>query len=139
MFRLVISAASLACATVCATACAAAPAANPQASASGAAKQAEGAAPNQLFPPLPPLASLPPSSAEEVEEDSTRPSPNGHHVKKTRHPIWHKSAETQVHVIVSDESHAYLAAVDRKLDEVLQGNSHDPRVQANGAFVAMSR
>jgi hypothetical protein len=139
MFRLVISAAAL---LACCTACAAPAASDALASSPGAsklaAKPAETAAPNQLFPPLPSLASLPSSSADEVE-DSAPSSPNGHHSKKSRRATAHKVAEAPVRVVVSDESRAYLAAVDRKLDEVLQGASHDPHVPASAVSVAMSR
>lgn len=137
MFRLVISAAAM---VVCGAALAAPPAGDAPASALGAskpfaAKPPESAAPNQLFPPLPPLVSLPPSAADEVE-DSASSSPGSRHAKKARRATARKVAEAPVRMVVSDESHAYLAAVARKLDEVLQGVAHDPRVPANDASVA---
>ena len=88
---------------------------------------AEAAGPNELFPPLPSLASLPPSSAQQLEEDAapvTRARRSG---KKTRRAAPRKAVEATVRVIVSDESQAYLAAVERTLDNALRETPHDPR------------
>lgn len=88
---------------------------------------AEAAGPNELFPPLPSLASLPPSSSQQLEEDAAPVTTARRSGKKTRRVIPHKAAETTVRVIVSDESLAYLATVERTLDDALRDASHDAR------------
>jgi hypothetical protein len=104
------------------------------ASALAAKPPGEGAGPSQLFPPLPSLASLPPSAAEQVEE--VAPAANGRRTgKKGRKAAWHKTvAEPTVRMVVSDESQAYLTQVDRKLDELL----HAPARTAHGGADAVS-
>jgi hypothetical protein len=100
---------------------------------------AEGAGPNQLFPPLPSLASLPPSAAEQVEEAAPINSPH-RAGKKGRRTAPHRSvAETSVRMIVSDESQAYLTEADRKLDEALRSTVRDGHAGADAVSVAWTR
>ncbi len=145
MLKLTLAAAAL-------TAAALAQASPPGADSSGAslgaakpfvAKTTESAAPNQLFPPLPSLSSLPQSGTEDAE-DSAGPSPAAsHRAKKGRRAAPpRKLAETTVRVVVSDASHAYLADVDHQLDQALQGTSREvrgPTGSAGAVAVAMSR
>ncbi|MGU7783080.1 hypothetical protein [Burkholderia sp. PU8-34] len=95
------------------------------------------AAPTQVLPPLPPLASLPPTSGgdEDVPEHA-----NVRHAKKLRHaPPVKRAPEFQVHLVVSDASRAALAAVDKKLDDALENGVRDRRATGNGASaLAMS-
>ncbi|RDU98278.1 hypothetical protein [Trinickia dinghuensis] len=120
---------------------AAIPAAHAETSALGnaaalsAKTAAEGAGPNELFPPLPSLASLPPSAAEQVEEAA--PVVSGRRPgKKGRRVVWHRAAaEPSVRMIVSDESQAYLNEVDRKLDDALRNTGHE----AGTVSVALTR
>ncbi|MGN6232152.1 MAG: hypothetical protein ACTHNZ_13450 [Trinickia sp.] len=109
------------------------------AAALSAKPPAEGAGPNQLFPPLPSLASLPPSAAEQIEE---APAVGSAHRsgKRGRRAAPHRSvAETSVRMVVSDESQAYLTEVDRKLDEALHNTAREGRVGADAVSVALTR
>ncbi|RKP44300.1 hypothetical protein [Trinickia fusca] len=105
------------------------------------AKPTESAAPNQLFPPLPSLASLPGSGADEADDGPATPATTRHGSKKSRRGPAHKVAvvETSVRVVVSDESHTYLATVERKLDEVMQGSTREARVPTDAVSLAMTR
>jgi hypothetical protein len=72
------------------------------------------AAADKVYPPLPSLAMLPPSTSEDDEQPS----------KPTwRKKIWRaherKSAGPTARLIVSDASHAYLDTVERQLDQAL--------------------
>ena len=100
---------------------------------------AEAAGPNELFPPLPSLASLPPSSADPL--DDAAPISAGHRGgKKARKGAPRKVVETRaVRVVVSDESQAYLADVDRKLDDALRSAPRDAHVIGNAVSVAQAR
>lgn len=101
---------------------------------------AEAAGPNQLFPPLPSLASLPPSAAEQLEEPSTTAaSPSRRHGKKAHRPAPRKVAETSVRMVVSDASQAYLTEVERKLDDALRATPRDSRASAGAVSVAQAR
>ena len=109
------------------------------AAALSAKPPAEGAGPNQLFPPLPSLASLPPSAAEQIEE---APAVGSAHrsAKRGRRAAPHRSvAETSVRMVVSDESQAYLTEVDRKLDDALRNTAREGRVGADAVSVALTR
>jgi hypothetical protein len=99
---------------------------------------AEAAGPNQLFPPLPSLASLPPSAAEQLEEPAAA-SPGRRHGKKARRPALHKVAETSVRMVVSDASQAYLTDVEHKLDDALRAAPRDSRASAGAVSVAQAR
>ncbi|MGG1945808.1 hypothetical protein AB1286_13440 [Trinickia sp. NRRL B-1857] len=108
-------------------------------SALAAKPPGEGAGPSQLFPPLPSLASLPPSAAEQVED--VAPAGNGHRTgKKGRKAVWRKTvAEPTVRMVVSEESQAYLTQADRKLDELLHAPAHAAHGGADAVSVAWSR
>jgi hypothetical protein len=99
----------------------------------------ESAGPSQLFPPLPSLASLPPSSAEQLEEatpvrNARRPG------KKVRRTVWRRNiVEPTVRVIVSDESQAYLTEVDHKLDDALRNAARDGRTGTDAVSLAWTR
>lgn len=100
---------------------------------------AEAAGPNQLFPPLPPLASLPPSAGEPVDEPA--PVTNGHrYAKKGRRGAPRRIVEpTTIRMVVSDESQAYLTEVERKLDDALRNPPRDPHFAGNAVSVAQAR
>lgn len=98
----------------------------------------EAAGPGQLFPPLPPLASLPPSVAQQLEE-ATPAGSERKPGRKTHRGAPRKAAEASVRIVVSDESLAYLAAVDRKLDEALRSASRNPHGAPGAVSVALSR
>lgn len=101
---------------------------------------APSAAPNQLFPPLPSLASLPPSTAEQIEDAPAVSSPHRSGKGKSRRaPLHRAAAETSVRVIVSDESQAYLTEVDRKLDEALRNTAREGHAGADTVSVAWTR
>lgn len=125
-------------AVVCGTAFAAPPADTLHSAAAFGAGSSTAAAPNQVFPPLPPLASLPPSA----NGDDDVAAPAGiRRAKKSRHASSKRAPEiqTQAHLVVTDESRAALAAVDKKLDEVLEQGARDRRATGNGAAaIAMS-
>lgn len=113
--------------------------AHAEANAAAVKPSAESAGPNQLFPPLPSLASLPASAAEQVEEAA--PVGNPHRSgKKTRRVASRKAVvETSVRVMVSDESQAYLTEVDRKLDEALRNPPHEGRTGGDAVSLAWTR
>ncbi|WP_207004940.1 hypothetical protein [Trinickia mobilis] len=140
MFRLMISIAALACGTACA--------APPAVDAQAPAGQVEApkpiaikpttatAAPNQVFPPIPSFASLPPSPGDSDDEPSA-PAETRHWKKGRRAPV-RKAPEMQVHMVVSDESHAYLTSVETQLDALLQAPSRDRHVAAGSVAMAMT-
>ena len=114
-----------------------------QAETSGVSAKAsgEGAGPSQLFPPLPSLASLPPSSAEQLE-DVAPPAAGGHRSsgRKGRKAAAHRTvAEPSIRMVVSDESQAYLAQVDRKLDDILHASARAAHGGADAVSVASTR
>jgi hypothetical protein len=138
MLRLMICVAALACGT----AFAAPPADNAQSapasplgsSAAFVVKPATiSAAPDQLFPPVPSLASLPPPAGGE-DDDAPAPTSNRHAKKSRRAPV--RTVPVQVHMVVTDESRALLTAVEKKLDEALQAGPRDRRPTADGVSVA---
>ncbi|WP_431823281.1 hypothetical protein [Burkholderia sp. F1] len=120
MLRLSISAAMLVCGTAFA--------AQPADSAAPAP-----AASNQVFPPLPPFASLPPGAGG--DDDVPAPaSAGGRHAKKLHHaPPAKRAPEFQVHLVVTEESRAALAAVDKKLDDAIAKSVRERRTTGAGA------
>jgi hypothetical protein len=72
------------------------------------------AAADKVYPPLPSLAMLPPSTTQD-DDPPSKPT--------WRKRIWHaherKSAGPTVRLIVSDASHAYLDTVEHQLDQAL--------------------
>lgn len=99
----------------------------------------ENAGPNELFPPLPSLASLPASSAEQLEEAA--PASNARRPgKRIRRVAGRKSVvEPSVRVIVSDESQAYLSEVDRKLDDALRNAAREGRTGTDAVSLAWTQ
>ncbi|WP_042304152.1 hypothetical protein [Paraburkholderia kururiensis] len=99
------------------------------------------AAPNQLFPPVPSLASLPGSASD--DEDTSAPvaaTGSSRRSKKWRHAVAKKAPEVQVRVVVTEESRMQLAAMEKKLDAALQERPRDRRsVATEGVSVAMTR
>lgn len=85
----------------------------------GAFPAAFPAAADKVYPPLPSLAMLPPSSAGDGDLP-LKPAP---HRKKSRAPLQpqeHRSPPAPVvRLVVSDASHAYLDSVQRQIDLAL--------------------
>jgi hypothetical protein len=77
------------------------------------------AAADKVYPPLPSLAMLPPSSGS----DDDLPVKPALHRKKSHVPMQmqeHKGAPMPaVRLVVSDASHAYLDSVQRQIDQAL--------------------
>lgn len=126
---------------------AAPPAADAQPSGAGpsaapAAKSGLLAEPDRLMPPLPPLASLPPSAAQAAQEtdDDASATRGGRRTKKASRARTRagKPAETSIRMVVSPESRAYLASVSSKLDAALQGIPQDARPASDAGAVAMT-
>ncbi|KWE58650.1 hypothetical protein WL76_06965 [Burkholderia ubonensis] len=91
------------------------------------------AASNQVFPPLPPFASLPPGAGGDDEMPAPAPA-GGRHAKKPRHtPPAKRAPEFQVHLVVTEASRAALAAVDKKLDDAMAKSVRDRRTTGAGA------
>jgi hypothetical protein len=81
---------------------------------------APGAAADKVYPPLPTLAMLPPTSSGDEDEPLSPPThSSSHSKKKVRHPDCHCSGAPVVHLVVSDTSRAYLQDVEHKLDVAL--------------------
>lgn len=105
--------------------------------------------PDRLLPPLPPLASLPASAAQDVEEvkgvgevRDEVPVPHGaRRSKKVMHGRAHfaRPPEIVVRIVVSPESRAYLMSMSSKLDAVLRGAASDARSAPDAVSVAMTR
>lgn len=149
MLRFLICTATLACGTAFAAdpANVSAPPSQTQAASGGSSSAfvikptTAAAAPNQLFPPVPSLASLPGSASD--DEDTSAPvatTGSSRRSKKSRHVVAKKAPEVQVRVVVTDESRTQLAAMEKKLDAALQERPHDKRsVATEGVSVAMTR
>ncbi|MFL9865057.1 hypothetical protein PQR67_12845 [Paraburkholderia fungorum] len=77
------------------------------------------AAADKVYPPLPSLAMLPPSSGSD-DDLPVKPAP---HRKKSRAPMPvqdHRGPPMPaVRLVVSDASHAYLDSVQRQIDQAL--------------------
>lgn len=149
MLRFLICTATLACGTAFAAdpANVSAPPSQTQAASGGSSSAfvikptTAAAAPNQLFPPVPSLASLPGSASD--DEDTSAPvatTGSSRRSKKSRHVVAKKAPEVQVRVVVTDESRTQLAAMEKKLDAALLERPHDKRsVATEGVSVAMTR
>nr|WP_179403801.1 hypothetical protein [Burkholderia guangdongensis] len=133
MLRLLICSATI----VCGTAVAAPPADSLHSGAAfGLDSPTASAPPDQVFPPLPSLASLPHSANG---DDEAPASASVRHSKKFRHAPVKKPPEFQVHLVVTGESRAALAAVDKQLDALIENGARDRRVTGQGASsIAMS-
>ncbi|MCA8271623.1 hypothetical protein LGN17_03685 [Burkholderia sp. AU30280] len=91
------------------------------------------AAANQVFPPLPPFASLPPGAGGDDDVQAPAPAAS-RHAKRLRHASPAKKApEFQVRLVVTDESRAALAAEDKKLDDALAKSAHERHTTGAGA------
>ncbi len=85
----------------------------------GAFSAALPAAADKVYPPLPTLAMLPPSSGS----DDDLPVKPASHRKKSHVPIQMQERRgppmPAVRLVVSDASHAYLDSVQRQIDQAL--------------------
>ena len=99
--------------------------------------------PDRVLPPLPPLASLPTSVAQDVEDtkDEATVLHGAHRSRKALRGRVHppKPAEIVVRMVVSPESRAYLVSMSGKLDAVLRGTASDARSASDAVSVAMTR
>lgn len=105
-----------------------------------AAKSATGAEPDKLLPPLPPLASLPASATQDVEEEAHSPRS----VRSSKKTVIGrarsaKPSEPVVRIVVSPESRTYLTSMSSKLDAMLRGATSSVRSGSNAIAVAMTR
>ena len=118
MFRPAILAASLALATfISQSAFAGQPALAGTLSANGAtSSSAASAAADKVYPPLPTLAMLPPSSGDDEEPAAPKPVAKK---RKARAPVDLRPAAPAARLVVSDASRTYLRSVDKQLDLAL--------------------
>src|ERR1700688_3047000 len=72
------------------------------------------AAADKVYPPLPSLAMLPPSTGQDDDKPS-RPTSR----KRTSRAQERKSAGPTARLVVSDVSHAYLDTIELQLDQAL--------------------
>ena len=77
------------------------------------------AAPDKVYPPLPSLAMMPPGGGGEIEAPARSVGTAGGHRKVATLRV-RKSAEPTPRMVVSDASHAYLASLERKLEQAMQ-------------------
>jgi hypothetical protein len=71
----------------------------------------------KVYPPLPTLAMLPPSSVDDDDAPMTRASAKKS--KKPRHVVDCRCSAPEPRLVVSDESRSYLKDVDSRLDAAL--------------------
>jgi hypothetical protein len=76
------------------------------------------AAADKVYPPLPTLAMLPPAASEDDDLAPAAPHSANARKKKLRHPDCRCSAPSP-HLVVSDESRAYLQDIEHQLDVAL--------------------
>ncbi|MEX3787912.1 hypothetical protein [Paraburkholderia sp. BR14374] len=89
----------------------------PAASAAAtAAPPATLASADKVYPPLPTLAMLPPSTGD--DDDLPAPRSSSRNKKKTQKRDCHCAMPTP-RLVVSDESRAYLKDIERQLDSAL--------------------
>ncbi|MEX3898355.1 hypothetical protein FSB08_04165 [Paraburkholderia sp. JPY432] len=81
-----------------------------------AAPPATLASADKVYPPLPTLAMLPPSTGD--DDDLPAPRSSSRNKKKTQKRDCHCAMPTP-RLVVSDESRAYLKDVERQLDSAL--------------------
>ncbi|WP_322015702.1 hypothetical protein [Paraburkholderia sp. J12] len=77
-----------------------------------------GAAADKVYPPLPTLAMLPPAASDDDDLTPAAPHSSNARKKKLRRPDCHCSAPSP-HLVVSDESRAYLQDIEHQLDVAL--------------------
>jgi hypothetical protein len=121
MFRPAILAASLALAAFMSqSAFAGQPAVAGALSANGAANStatpAASAAADKVYPPLPTLAMLPPSTSDDEEPVAPKPAAKK---RKARAPVELRPTAPAARLVVSDTSRTYLRSVDKQLDLAL--------------------
>ncbi|WP_233850375.1 hypothetical protein [Paraburkholderia sp. HD33-4] len=92
------------------------PAAGAPATAAAAAATATTASADKVYPPLPTLAMLPPSTGD--DDDLPAPRSTSRNKKKTRQHDCHCAMPTP-RFVVSDESRTYLKDIERQLDSAL--------------------
>jgi hypothetical protein len=93
------------------------------------AEAALGAGPNQVFPPLPPSATLP---AVAMADGASAAGTSAGPARKARRVAAKKVIEPPVRLVVTDASHAYLATIERQLDDVMNKGDSAPRVATIG-------
>jgi hypothetical protein len=84
--------------------------------ATAAATAATTASADKVYPPLPTLAMLPPSTGG--DDDPPAPRSTSHNKKKT-HQHDCRCAMPTPRLVVSDASHTYLKDIERQLDSAL--------------------
>jgi hypothetical protein len=97
------------------------PTTSPSPVASAAVQPAAAAVPaaaDKVYPPLPTLAMLPPPGSDDDDDTAPVTHHTTKHGKKSRHLDCHCTAPSP-HLVVSDESRAYLQTVERQLDVAL--------------------
>ena len=128
MFRTAFLAASLGLVLQCQTAHAGQPAAAAALAASSVAPTAPASA-DKVYPPLPTLAMLPPSSGDDDEPVAPVSKPAGKK-RKARAAVDLRPAAPAARLVVSDASRAYLRSVEKQLDLVL-ANRHELPITAD--------
>ncbi|EDZ97644.1 conserved hypothetical signal peptide protein [Burkholderia sp. H160] len=93
------------------------PAASAPATAAATATAATTASPDKVYPPLPTLAMLPPSTGD--DDDLPAPRSTSHNNKKKTHQRDCRCAMPTPRLVVSDESRTYLKDIERQLDSAL--------------------
>ena len=147
MFRLVITIAALASSTAFAappaTDAQSAPSDQLDASKPFAIKPTTAtAAPNQVFPPIPAFAAVPPPPPSDGWDDDSPAPAETHHGggrKGRRVPVKKvaPAPEMPVHMVVTEDSRAYLTTVSAKLDAMMQPGQHDRHTATGSESVAM--
>jgi hypothetical protein len=92
------------------------PAASAPATAAATATAATTASADKVYPPLPTLAMLPPSTGD--DDDLPAPRSTSHNKKKT-HQQDCRCAMPTPRLVVSDASRTYLKDIERQLDSAL--------------------
>ncbi|MEW9584351.1 hypothetical protein [Paraburkholderia sp. DGU8] len=112
--RLIVFAAASLC--LSSAAWAAQPAASAPATAAATATIATTASADKVYPPLPTLTMLPPSTGD--DDDLPAPRSTSHNKKKT-HQHDCRCAMPTPRLVVSDASRTYLRDIERQLDSAL--------------------
>ncbi|MBB5496811.1 MULTISPECIES: hypothetical protein [unclassified Paraburkholderia] len=92
------------------------PAASAPATAAGTATAVTTASADKVYPPLPTLSMLPPSTGD--DDDLPAPRSTSHNKKKT-HQHDCRCAMPTPRLVVSDASRTYLKDIERQLDSAL--------------------
>jgi hypothetical protein len=129
MFRTAFLAASLGLVLQCQTAHAGQPAAAAALAASSVASAAPASA-DKVYPPLPTLAMLPPSSGDDDEPVAPVASKPAAKKRKARAAVDLRPTAPAARLVVSDASRAYLRSVEKQLDLAL-ANRHELPITAD--------